>query len=292
MDKIGQSESSALHRSTSTVYYAVSRRVLVQEGVASCPAAGEAVSRVTYTHGSIGKSVVDKPIELGHNSAGAVHTVGSAVKSLKVDDKVAIEPGVPCRRCVRCLKGSDNLCPVTAFAATPPYEGTLAKFLLKPEDFCYKLPPNVSMQEGAMLEPTAVAVHFCPLAKVYPGNSVVLFRVNTRAYAKKHGATHVFQSKMGSTPQETADRIIVEGGLGEAAEVVIDASGHSKAFWAPAANWYCVTVGEPPTTVCRQGREAEGEVRELDGSGDEHKSNAQVTYSICIKWLKYVDAMF
>ncbi|KAG7376813.1 hypothetical protein PHYPSEUDO_012691 [Phytophthora pseudosyringae] len=101
----------------------------------------------------IGKSVVDKPIELGHNSAGAVHTVGSAVKSLKVGDEVAIEPGVP------CLKGNDNLCPGTAFAATPPYEGTLAKFLLKPEDFCYKLPPNVSMQEGAMLEPMAVAVH-------------------------------------------------------------------------------------------------------------------------------------
>ncbi|KAG2831375.1 hypothetical protein PC118_g6460, partial [Phytophthora cactorum] len=51
-----------------------------------------------YTHGSIGKYVVDKPMVLGHESAGVVHAVGSAVKSLKVGDQVAMEPGVPCRR--------------------------------------------------------------------------------------------------------------------------------------------------------------------------------------------------
>ncbi|KAG7396537.1 hypothetical protein PHYBOEH_002149 [Phytophthora boehmeriae] len=205
-----------------------------------------------YTHGSIGKYVVEKPMVLGHESAGVVHAVGSAVKSLKVGDQVAMEPGVPCRRCVRCLEGNYNLCPDMAFAATPPYDGTLAKFYAMPEDFCYKLPPNVSMQEGALLEPTAVAVHFCRLAKVTPGNSVVVFGVGPvgllackvarhvfgattvvgvdvneerTAFAKEHGATHVFLSKPGLSPQETAEKIIAECGLGEGADVVIDASG-------------------------------------------------------------------
>ncbi|KAG2760644.1 hypothetical protein Pcac1_g27447 [Phytophthora cactorum] len=43
------------------------------------------------THGCIGKYVVDKPMVLGHESAGVVHAVGSAVKSLKVGDQVAME---------------------------------------------------------------------------------------------------------------------------------------------------------------------------------------------------------
>eukprot|EP00644_Phytophthora_capsici_P015253 jgi/Phyca11/527889/estExt2_fgenesh1_pm.C_PHYCAscaffold_240005 len=195
-----------------------------------------------YTHGAIGKYVVTKPMVLGHESAGVVHAVGSAVKSLKVGDQVAMEPGVPCRRCVRCLDGHYNLCPDMAFAATPPYDGTL----------CYKLPPNVSMQEGALLEPTAVAVHFCRLANVRPGNSVVVFGVGPVGlltckvaryvfgattvvgvdvnekrleFAKENGATHVFKNAQGSTPQETAEQIVARFGLGEGADVVIEASG-------------------------------------------------------------------
>ncbi|KAG7396538.1 hypothetical protein PHYBOEH_002150 [Phytophthora boehmeriae] len=205
-----------------------------------------------YAHGSCGKYVVEKPMVLGHESAGVVTAVGPSVKSLKVGDHVAIEPGVPCRRCVRCLEGKYNLCPDMAFAATPPYDGTLAKYYAMPDDLCYKLPPNVSLQEGALLEPTAVAVRFCRLAKVTPGNSVVVFGVGPvglltcqvarhafgattvvgvdvneerTAFAKEHGATHVFLSKPGLSPQETAEKIIAECGLGEGADVVIDASG-------------------------------------------------------------------
>ncbi|OWY92686.1 Chlorophyll synthesis pathway protein BchC [Phytophthora megakarya] len=204
------------------------------------------------THGCIGKYVVEKPMVLGHESAGVVHAVGPAVKSLKVGDEVAMEPGVPCRRCVRCREGNYNLCPDMKFAATPPYDGTLAKFYVMPEDFCYKLPPNVSMQEGAMLEPTAVAVHFCRMAKVSSGKSVVVFGVGpvglltckvardvfgaTKVigvdvndarleFAKEHGATHVFKCTSGTTPQETANLIIEECGLDGGADVVIDASG-------------------------------------------------------------------
>ncbi|EEY68511.1 alcohol dehydrogenase, putative [Phytophthora infestans T30-4] len=163
-----------------------------------------------YTHGCIGKYVVDKPMVLGHESAGVVHAVGSPVKSLKVGDEVAMEPGVPCRRCVRCLEGNYNLCPDMAFAATPPYDGTLAKFYRMPEDFCYKLPSNVSMQEGAMLEPTAVAVHFCRLAKVSPGQKVVVFGVGPVGLLTCKVARYVF----GATTV-----------VGDGADVVIDASG-------------------------------------------------------------------
>ena len=43
---------------------------------------------------------------LGHESAGTVVKVGSAVKSLREGDRVAMEPGTPCYHCVRCKEGS------------------------------------------------------------------------------------------------------------------------------------------------------------------------------------------
>ncbi|KAG6592553.1 chlorophyll synthesis pathway protein BchC [Phytophthora cinnamomi] len=205
-----------------------------------------------YTHGRIGRFVVEAPMVLGHESAGVVHAVGPAVKSLRPGDRVAMEPGAPCRRCVRCLEGRYNLCPDMAFAATPPVDGTLAKFFVTPEDLCYKLPPHVSLQEGALLEPAAVAVHFCRLAKVSPGDSVVVFGVGPvgllackvarsvfgastvvgvdvnderLAFAKEHAATHVVRNDPGSTPEQAAEKIIAQCGLGDGADVVIDASG-------------------------------------------------------------------
>lgn len=76
---------------------------------------------------------------LGHESSGVITQVGDKVTSLKVGDRVAMEPGVPCRRCERCREGRYNLCYDMRFAATPPIDGTLAKFFSLPEDFCYKL---------------------------------------------------------------------------------------------------------------------------------------------------------
>jgi L-iditol 2-dehydrogenase len=61
------------------------------------------------------------------------------------------------------------------FAATPPYDGTLSTYYSLPEECCFQLPHHVSLEEGALLEPLAVAVHCCRLAEVKPGSSLVVF---------------------------------------------------------------------------------------------------------------------
>ncbi|CRK33352.1 hypothetical protein BN1708_001040 [Verticillium longisporum] len=63
-----------------------------------------------YDHGAIGHFVVKDPMVLGHESAGTIVDVGSAVKTLVKGDRVALEPGYPCRRCADCLTGNYNLC--------------------------------------------------------------------------------------------------------------------------------------------------------------------------------------
>ncbi|KAJ5303673.1 GroES-like protein [Penicillium atrosanguineum] len=119
--------------------------------------------------------ILNSPIVLGHESSGTVVEVGSAVKNLKVGDRVAIEPGVPCRHCDYCRSGSYNLCPDTVFAATPPHDGTLSKYYNTQADYCYQLPRHMDLEEGALVEPVAVAVQITKVGNVRPNQTVVVF---------------------------------------------------------------------------------------------------------------------
>jgi L-iditol 2-dehydrogenase len=101
-------------------------------------------------------------------------SVGTGVTNFKPNDRVAIEPGVPCRRCSYCKDGRYNLCPDMSFCATPPVDGNLCRYYAHDADFCYKLPDNMSMEEGALMEPLAVAVHACQRAGVSIGKSVLV----------------------------------------------------------------------------------------------------------------------
>nr|XP_014096029.1 sorbitol dehydrogenase [Bactrocera oleae] len=125
-------------------------------------------------HGRIGDFVLTKPMIIGHEASGIVAKVGKKVKNLVVGDRVACEPGVPCRYCEHCKSGQYNLCPDMIFCATPPYDGNLTRYYKHAADFCYKLPDHVTMEEGALLEPLSVGVHACRRAGVGLGSKVLV----------------------------------------------------------------------------------------------------------------------
>lgn len=212
-----------------------------------------------WVHGKIGSFVLTAPMVLGHESSGTVVSVGSSVTNLKLGDRVAIEPGSPCRHCAPCLSGHYNLCIDMKFAATPPYDGTLAGFYTAPEDFCYKLPEHVTLQEGALVEPLAVAVHIVRQAGVTPGQSVVVMgagpvgllccavakafgaskvvavdiQPSRLEFAQSFAATHTFTpSKVPAA--ENAEALIKSAGLEDngGADAVIDASGAEPSIQA------------------------------------------------------------
>ncbi|KAK6052084.1 D-xylulose reductase domain protein [Cooperia oncophora] len=60
------------------------------------------------------------------------------------------------------------------FFATPPIDGSLARYVAYDADFCYKLPDHVSFEEGALLEPLSVAVHTCRRSGVQMGQRVLV----------------------------------------------------------------------------------------------------------------------
>ena len=199
-----------------------------------------------YQHGKIGDFVVNGDFILGHESAGEVVEVGSAVKTLKVGDRVALEPGKTCGKCEPCKTGRYNLCPDVEFFATPPYHGTLTNYVAHPEDMCFKLPENVSNLEGALVEPLAVGLHATSLGDVKLGDTVVIFGSGciglvTLLSAKARGAAKIIvvdvlenrlktALKLGAThvinPMETDGiKAIMDITEGKGAEVVIETAG-------------------------------------------------------------------
>ena len=123
-----------------------------------------------YTHGRIGPFVVSEPMILGHEASGTVIEVGSAVTTLKIGDRVCMEPGIPDPNSKATRLGLYNIDPAVRFWATPPIHGILRPTCVHPEAFTFKLPDNVSFAEAAMVEPLAVGVHAATKARIKPGD--------------------------------------------------------------------------------------------------------------------------
>ncbi|KAL2745195.1 dynein axonemal heavy chain 1-like [Vespula maculifrons] len=146
--------------------------------------------------GRIGDFILREPMIIGHESSGVIAKLGKNVTNLKVGDRVAIEPGVPCRLCTFCKDGRYNLCKDMVFCATPPVHGSLRRFYKHAADFCFKLPDHVTLEEGALMEPLSVGVHACKRAGVKIGSKVLILGAGpiglvTLLVAKAMGASKV-----------------------------------------------------------------------------------------------------
>lgn len=128
-----------------------------------------------YQHGRIGDFVVEFPFILGHEASGIVQAVGEDVQHLQPGDRVCIEPGVPCGQCDFCLTGRYNLCPDVVFLATPPYGGCLMNYIAYPARWTFKLPDNMSLEEGALVEPLAIGINAARAGQVKLGDTVLVY---------------------------------------------------------------------------------------------------------------------
>lgn len=219
-----------------------------------------------FEHGRIGDFVVDDPLILGHESAGEVAAVGTNVSGLSVGDRVAIEPGVPCRTCEECAAGRYHLCPDITFMATPPDDGAFAEFVTWPADFVYPLSQGVTLREGALCEPLSVGLHAADLAEIDPGDSVLItgagpiglvgLEVVRAAGATAIYVTDVVESKLDRARDRgarlainVAERDLAQELPGDGVDVVIEASGapgvHEQALSAVAPGGTVVCVGLP-----------------------------------------------
>ncbi|EXX91651.1 alcohol dehydrogenase [Paenibacillus darwinianus] len=154
-----------------------------------------------YSHGRIGKYVVDKPFILGHECAGDVAAVGADVRRFAVGDRVAVEPGVTCGRCAACKEGRYNLCPDVEFLATPPFDGAFVQYIKIREDFVFPIPDSLSYEEAALVEPFSVGIHAAVRTKLQPGSTVAIMGMGpvglmAVAAAKAYGASTIIATDL------------------------------------------------------------------------------------------------
>ncbi len=227
-----------------------------------------------YQHGRMGPFAPTEPLILGHESAGEVLECGPSVVGFRPGDRVALEPGVPCGSCEMCKRGLYNLCPSVYFmGSAPDQHGAFRSCLAWDARMTYKLPDEVSYEEGALLEPLAAASYAVRLGGVRPGQRVAVFgcgpiglliarmariagaaqvfatdvEPHRIAKASAYGVTLAMDSGSGDFTQAVAD---ATDGLG--VDVVLEAAG------APQSHQECLEVAARGATIVFVGWLADG----------------------------------
>ncbi len=141
---------------------------------------------------------------LGHEFAGRVIERGAAVQGLKVGDRVAVAPVRGCGRCPSCLAGEPAWCPHMILQG-----GGYAELALTTERQCLVLPDSTTLEDGALVEPLAVALHGVALASLSPGARVLVMGagpigLGVAFWARRLGATGVAVSDVTEMQVERA----------------------------------------------------------------------------------------
>ena len=117
------------------------------------------------------------PVVMGHEFSGVVEEVGEGVSSVKVGDLVVVEPILACSTCPACLQGKYNICSSLGFHGLSGGGGGFAEYTVVDERWVHKMPEGLSLEQGALVEPAAVAIHSVRMSKLKAGDTAVVFGV-------------------------------------------------------------------------------------------------------------------
>ena len=113
------------------------------------------------------------PSVLGHEFAGVVAETGKNVTTIKIGDRVAGVPILPCHACAECQLGYFAQCKNYDFVGVQ-IQGSYAEYIKIPERNALLLPDGISFAEGALIEPSTVALHGLDLVDYHPGGDVAI----------------------------------------------------------------------------------------------------------------------
>jgi L-iditol 2-dehydrogenase len=142
---------------------------------------GEVLVRVRAS-GICGSDVMEwyrahsAPLVLGHEIAGEVVALGDGVGRFRVGDRVFVTHHVPCGECRYCRQGHPSVC--DTLRRTHFHPGGFAEYVRVPqinvERGTVPLPDELSFDEGSFIEPLACVVRGQWMARLQPGQTVLV----------------------------------------------------------------------------------------------------------------------
>lgn len=110
----------------------------------------------------------------GHEFSGIIMEIGPGVTGLQAGDRVTAEHTFRiCGTCQNCRAGRYNLCNERVSLGFEK-NGAFAEYVIATAQFVHRLPDNVSLEAGAMMEPLACALHAVELIKPAPGEKALV----------------------------------------------------------------------------------------------------------------------
>ena len=197
------------------------------------------------------------PQILGHEFAGEVVAVGPKVSRVAVGDRVAIMPLSYCGRCAYCSRGFQHLCATMGCVGLSHAWGGMAQLATVAEYQVVALPDGVTFQQGALIEPTAVAAYGVERGGVKPGDRVLITGAGpigalAALCARAAGASTVYVSEPNAARRARAEALDVatvldpttvdvpevlrEEADGLGVDVAIECSGHPNGFAAAVSS--------------------------------------------------------
>ncbi|WP_339170739.1 2,3-butanediol dehydrogenase [Anoxybacillus sp. FSL W8-1294] len=152
------------------------------------------------------------PIVMGHEYAGEVVEVGEGVTNVKVGDRVCVEPIYSCGECASCKKGHYNVCEKLGFVGLSGGYGGFAEYSVVPSSMVHKIPEQMSWEQAALVEPTAVAVHAVRQSDLKLGDTVAVFGTGPIGLlviqaARAAGASKIIAAEISPERQEFAKKV-------------------------------------------------------------------------------------
>ncbi len=189
------------------------------------------------------------PIVLGHEFAGDVVEVGEGVEHIRIGDRVSGAPLIPCMKCGDCQKGNYSLCKHYSFIGSRQ-QGSNADYVVIPAENAVVFDKSISYEQGAMFEPSTVALHgvLCNDYKgggyvaVLGGGTIGMFTMQwTKIFgSKKVVVFDISEERLEMAKRLGADEVVntVEDGFMERAMSITGNQGYAYVF---------ETAGQPVT---------------------------------------------
>jgi L-iditol 2-dehydrogenase len=164
------------------------------------------------------------PRVLGHEATGIIDEVGEKVTKYRVGDRIFVSHHVPCNKCHYCQKDAHTAC--ETLHTTNYYPGGFSQYIRVPkinvETGVYRLPANMSYEEGTFIEPLGCVVRGQRLADIQKDDTILIIGSGMAGIlhiqlAKMKGAQKIFAADINPDRLKLAEKF--------GADQVIDAKG-------------------------------------------------------------------